>query len=50
VAAWVRGMTIERGVVGCGGCGRFDGFATKVCGDGLPSASVVAFREGEKEL
>jgi hypothetical protein len=33
-------------VGGCGGCERFDGFVTKACGDGLPSASLVAFHEG----
>jgi hypothetical protein len=35
---------------GCGGCEGFDELVTKVSGDGLPSASVVAFHEREKEL
>jgi hypothetical protein len=33
-----------------GGVEIFDGFVTEVCGGGLPSASVVAFQEGEEEL
>jgi hypothetical protein len=37
-------------VGGCGGCELFYGFVTRVNGDGLPSASVVAFHEEEKEL
>jgi hypothetical protein len=43
-------MIVKRGMGGCEGCKLFDVFVTKVCGDGLPSASVVAFHEGEEEL
>jgi hypothetical protein len=45
----VRGVVVK-GWDECGGCAGFYRLLTKACGDGLPSASVVAFHEGEEEL
>jgi hypothetical protein len=46
----VRGVTFKGAKNGCGGCEELYGFVTKVSRYGLPSASVVAFHEGEEEL
>jgi hypothetical protein len=44
----VRRVTVKEGMDGSRGCEGFDGFVTKTCRDGLPSASGVAFYEGEE--
>jgi hypothetical protein len=46
----VRGVAVKGGVDEGGGYELFDGFVTKVSRDGLPSASVVTFHEGEEKF
>jgi hypothetical protein len=43
----VRRVAVKRGVHGSWGGKGFDGFITKVGGDGFPSSAIVAFQSRE---